>query len=89
MRIHCHDDATCDVIWHAFHSGCKEQHCGTDLDHPGDVFHLDFHYGNPAYFDVTVYHLLQDSLPCLPAATTGVAAEQGEPDKDSHHAATV
>ena len=30
---------------------------------------------------------LQDSLLCLSAATAGVTAEQGEPDKDSHLAA--
>ena len=45
MRIRRHD-VICDVIWHALlqdHSGCKkEQQCGFDLDHPGDVFHPDF-----------------------------------------------
>ena len=57
LRIRRHD-AICDVIWHALlqdHSGCKkEQRCSTDLDRPGDVFHPDF--------DVSVHHLLQDSL---------------------------
>ena len=61
MRIHCHNVIIiCDVIWHALlqiHNGYKkEQHCGTDLYRPGDVFHPDFQYGKPAYFDVTVHH---------------------------------
>ena len=34
-------------------------------------------------------HPLQDSLICLSAATTGVAAGFGEVDKDSHHEASV
>ena len=59
MRIRQHD-TICDVIWHALlqdHSGCKkEQRCGSDLDRPGHVFHPDFQYGKPAYFDVSVRH---------------------------------
>ena len=93
LRIHQHD-AICDVIWHVLlqdHSGCKkEQHCSNesnDLNHPEDVFHPDFQLGNPAYFDVSVCHPLQDSLICLFAATAGVAAGCGEVDKDSHHEA--
>ena len=71
-------------------SGCKkEQRCGTDLDHPGDVLHPDFQFGTPAYFDVSVRHPPQDSLLCLSAATAGVAASHGEADKDSHHEASV
>ena len=92
LRIRRHD-AICDVIWHALvqdNSSCKkEQCCGTDLDHPGDVFHPDFQFGRPAYFDVSVHHPLQDSLLCLSAATSGVAAGRGEADKDSHHEASV
>ena len=92
LRIRRHD-AICDVIWHALiqdNSGCKkEQRCSTDLDHPGDVFHPDFQFGKPAYFDVSVRHPLQDSLLCLSAATAGVAAGCGEADKDSHHEASV
>ena len=57
LRI-CRHDAICDVIWHTLlqdHSGCKkEQHFSTDLYRPGDVFHPDFQYGKPAYFDVSV-----------------------------------
>ena len=92
LRVHQHD-AICDVIWHALlqdHSGCKkEQHCSTDLDLPGDVFHPDFQFGKPAYVDVSLCHPLQDSLICLSAATAGVAAGCGEVDKDSHHEASV
>ena len=82
-----------DVIWHTLlqdHSGYKkEQHCGTDLNRPGDVFHPDFQFGKPTYFDVSVHHPLQDSLIYIFAATAGVAAGRGEVDKDSHHEAYV
>ena len=81
------------VIWHTLlqdHSGCKkEQCCNTDLDHPGDVFHPDFQFGKPAYFDLYVHHPLQDSLICLSAATAEVAAGCAEVDKDSHHEVSV
>ena len=70
------------------HSRCKEQHCGTDLNHPGDVFNPDFQYLK-ACFDVIVNHTLQDSLLWFSAATAGVTAKQEEPDKDSHYAADV
>ena len=71
-------------------SGCKkEQHCGTNLDHPGDVFHSDFLYGKPAYFDMSLCHPLQDLLLCLSAATAGVVAKHGEADKDYHYEAVV
>ena len=50
MRIRQHD-ALCDVIFHALpqdNSGCKrEQHCGTNLDRPGDVLYPDYLYGKP------------------------------------------
>ena len=65
MKI-CRHDALCDVIFHALlqdNSGCKrEQRCGSNLDRPGDVFHPDYSFGKPAYFDVTVRNPLQDSL---------------------------
>ena len=54
-----------------------------------DVFHPDFQYGKPAYFDVSVRHPLQDSLLVLSAAATGVAAECGKADKDYHYEAVV
>ena len=60
LRI-CQHDALCEVIWYALlqDHGCKrEQWCGSDLDHPGDVFHSDFQYGKPFYFDVSVHHPL-------------------------------
>ena len=92
LRIRRHD-TICDLLWHALvqdHSGCKkEQRCGADLDHPGDVFHPDFQFGKPAYFDVFVRHPLQDSLLCLSAATAGAAVGCGEANKDSCHKAAV
>ena len=65
MRIRRHD-ALCDIVFHALlqdNSGCKrEQRCGSGLDRPGDVYHPDFLYGKPAYFDVTLRNPLQGSL---------------------------
>ena len=89
MRIYQHD-ALCDVIFHALlqdNSGCKrEQHCGSHLDHPGDVLHPDdYLYDKPAYLDVTVYNPLQDSLLSQSAVLAGVAASWGEVEKDAHY----
>ena len=81
------------IIWHTLvqdNSGCKkEQRCGTVLDRPRVVFHPDFQFGKPAYFDFSACHTLQDSLLCLSAATAGVVAGCGEFDKDSHREASV
>ena len=89
MRIRRHD-ALCDVMYHALlqdNTGCrKAQQCaGSRLDRPSDVFHPDFVYGNPAYFDVTVRCPLQESLLGRSAVSAGVAAAKGEEDKDAHH----
>ena len=74
----CWHDALRDVVYHALlqdNSGCKrEQRCGSGLDRPGDVYHPDFLFGKPAYFDVTVRNPLQDSLSSQSAVTAGVAA---------------
>ena len=92
MRIRRHD-ALCDIVFHALlqdNSGCKrEQRCGGTLDRPGDVYHPDFLYGKPAYFDVTVRNPLQDSLLNQSAVTAGVAASRGEVEKDAHHEEAV
>ena len=92
MKTHQHD-TVCEVVWHALlqdRAGCKqEQWCKSDLDHPGDVFHPDIQYGKPFNFDASVHHSLQDSLLCLSAATTGVAAEDGKANKDYHYEAVV
>ena len=81
------------MIWHSLlqdHAGCNwEQRCDSDLDYPGDVFHPDFQYGKPFYFDAFVCHPLQDSLLCLSVATGGVATECGEADKDYYYEAVV
>ena len=92
MRIRRHD-ALCDFVFHALlqdNSGCKrEQRCGSGLDRPGDVYHPDFLYGKPAYFDVTVRNPLQGSLLSQSAVTAGVAASRGEVEKDAHHEEAV
>ena len=92
MRIRRHD-ALCDIVFHALlqdNSGCKrEQRCGSGLDRPGDVYHPDFLYGKPAYFDVTVRNPLQGSLLSQSAVTAGVAASRGEVEKDAHHEEAV
>ena len=92
MRIRRHD-ALCDIVFHALlqgNSGCKrEQRCGSGLDRPGDVYHPDFLYGKPAYFDVTVRNSLQGSLLSQSAVTAGVAASRGEVEKDAHHEEAV
>ena len=59
------------------------------MDRPRDVFHPDYQFGKPAYFDVSVRHPLQDSLLCLSAASAGVATGRGEVDKDNCHRAAV
>ena len=92
MKIREHD-ALCDVIFHALlqdNSGCKrEQHCGSNLDRPGDVFHPDYLFGKPAYFDVTVCNPLQDSPLSQSADLAGVAASLGEVKKDAHYEEAV
>ena len=70
--------------------GCKqEQRCGSNLDRPGDVFHPDYLFGKPAYFDVTVRNPLQDSLLSQSAVLAGVAALRGEVEKDAHYEEAV
>ena len=81
MRIRRHD-ALCDIVFHALlqdNSDCeREQRCGSRLDRPGDVYHPDYLYVKPAYFDVTVRNHLQDSLLSQSAVSAGVAAAWGE-----------
>ena len=65
MRIHGHD-ALVDIVCHALfqsHPGVlKEQRVSCeDHSHPGDVYHLDFQCGCPAYFDVSVCSIIQSS----------------------------
>ena len=92
MRI-CRHDALCDIVFHALlqdNNGCtREQHCGSSLDRPGDVYHPDFLYGKPAYFDVTMHNPLQDSILGQSAVTAGVAASRGEVEQDAHHEEAV
>ena len=89
MRIRWHD-ALSDVIFHALlqdNSGYKrEQRCGFILDCPRDVFHPDYLFGKPAYFDVTVCNHLQDSLLSQSAV---FAALRSEVEKDAHYEEAV
>ena len=59
------------------------------MDHPGDVLHPDYLYGKPAYFDITVHNPLQNSLLSQSAVMAGVAASQGEVEKDAHYEEAV
>lgn len=74
----CHRDTLCDVIYHALlqdNSCCRrEQCCGPHLEYPGDVYHPDYTYGKPVYFDVTVHSSLQCSLLSQSAMSAGVVA---------------
>ena len=60
------NDAICDLklLWHALVQDQRKNSVVVVLDCPGDVFHPDFQFGMSAYFDVSVYHPLQDSLLC-------------------------
>ena len=53
------------------------------------VYHPDFLYGKPAYFDVIVYNPLQDSLLNQSAVTAGVAVSRDEVEKDARHEEAV
>jgi len=49
---------------------------------PGDIFHPDFQYGRPAYFDVSVRTTTQPSHISSSASSAGVTAAAGEVAKD-------
>ena len=87
MKIHRHY-APVDIVCHALsqsHSGdIKEQHVSCE-DHscPGNVYHPDFQYGHPAYFDVSVYSTTQSSH--IFSSCAGVTAAAGELAKGQRH----
>jgi len=89
MRIRRHD-ALVDIVCHALsqsHPGVlKEQRVSCD-DHsrPGDVYHPDFQFGRPAYFDVSVRSTTQSSYISSSSCCAGVAAAAGEVAKDLKH----
>ena len=93
LRIQRHN-ALRDIVYHALRMDNPgvgtEQRCqGDHQDRPGDIFHPDFQYGRPAYFDITVRNTLQPAFLAEGAIRPGVAAEAGEAAKDLHHAAAV
>ena len=88
LRIKRHD-AFCDIIWHTLlqdnKGAIKEQRCGDNNNRPGDIFHPDFRFGKPAYFDVSVRGSLQPQYLSKAADHPGVAGEAGEIEKDEKH----
>ena len=51
---------------------CEDQSC------PGDVYHLDFQSGRPAFFDVSVRSTTQPSYISSASTCAGVAVAAGE-----------
>ena len=92
LRIKRHD-ALCDIIWHSLlldnKGAIKEQRCGESNNRPGDVFHPDFRFGKPAYFDVSVRGSLQPQHLSKAADHPGAAGEAGEIEKDEKHEVDV
>ena len=89
MRIR-HHDALVDIIRHALsqsHPGVLKEQCISCKDHscPGDIYHLDFQYGLPAYFDLSVRSTTQPSYISSSSSCAGVAAAVGELAKDHRH----
>ncbi len=89
LRIKRHEDV-CDVIYHCLlkeNAGTRrEQGCSTlFIDRPGDVYHPDFSQGKPAYFDVSVRNSFGLSRIINAASKAGVAAKDGECEKDLQH----
>ena len=79
MRI-CRHDALVDIVCYALsqsHPGVlKEQRVSCeDHSRPGDVYHPDFQYGRPAYFDVSVHSATQPSY--VSSASGGWGVGQG------------
>ena len=89
LRIKCHD-ALSEVVWHTLlmdnKGALREQRCGTNNNnHPGDVFHPDFSFGKPGYFDVSVRNSFQSQFLSRASEHPGAAGEAGELDKDDKH----
>ena len=89
LRIKRHD-ALSEVVWHTLLMDNKgvlrEQRCGTNNNNrPGDVFHPDFSFGKPGYFDVSVRNSFQSQFLSRASEHPGAAGEAGELDKDDKH----
>jgi len=73
-----------------FLSVLKEQHVSSnDHSRPGGVYHPDFQFGRPAYFDVSVHSTTQPSHISSSSCSAWVAAAAGEVAKDLKHQAVV
>jgi len=82
-----HHDALVDIVCHALSQRhpdvLKEQHISCDdRSCPGDIYHPDFQYGHPAYFDLSVLGTTQPSYISSSSSCAGVAAAAGELAKD-------
>jgi len=93
MRICCHD-ALASILHHALlhdHPGVlKEQRTSFgDNSCPGDIFHPDYQYGRPGYFDLSVHSTTQSTHISSSASCAGVAAAAGEMDKDAKYLAIM
>ena len=61
----------------------REQRCDTSNNkRPGDVFHPDFSFGKPGYFDISVRCSLQSQFLSRVSECPGAA---GEVEKDARH----
>ena len=64
----------------------KEQRASCeDQSRPGDVYHPDFQYVRPAFFDLSVCSSTQPSYISSASTCAGVAAAAGELAKDLRH----
>jgi len=81
MRLHPHDalvDIVCHTLSQSLPGVLREQRVSCE-DHarPGDVYHPDFQFGHPAYFNVSVCSTTQPSHISLSSSCAGVAAAAG------------
>ena len=68
----------------------REQKSSSENDsRPGDIYHPNFLYGRPAYFDVTVCNSFQPKFLAHSAYSAGFAALDGEIAKDCKYDSQV
>ena len=88
LRIQRHD-ALVSIVNHALlqdHPGVlHDQSIASDQCRPGDIYHLDFTLGHPAYLDLSVRCTTQPSYFSSAASTAGVAVAAREEAKDDHY----
>jgi len=63
----------------------REQGISSDHSRPGDIYHPDFNFGHPAYFDLSVRNTTQSAMISSASSQAGVAAAAGEVAKDNHY----